>query len=195
MRIPTIVAFLAIIACARPGSAESGAPAPAVESETITAASTAEPYAPMAPFAPFAGKTFRAEWTDEAGATFVDIAKWELILDGRALQSTHRLENNDYGGRTIFFFDEGKKKYVFHYFTTAGFHTLGEADFVDGGLVTEETVEGHPTAASVRAKSTFAENEILIDVVYVGKDGSQTPGGRRVYRPIDHDAPLFADTR
>lgn len=198
MRLAIIgAAVLALAACSKP-AAETAAPeaasAPSVETKTVEAASLAAPYEPMAMFAPFSGKTFRGEWTDENGEPLVDIAKWELILNGRALQSTHRLEGKDYGGRTIFFYDEGAKNYVFHYFTTAGFHTTGISQFVDGGLVTDEKVEGHDTVGSVRSKVTFGADAIEVDVVYVGKDGSETPGGHRIYREIADPGRLFADT-
>ncbi|NWG93446.1 MAG: hypothetical protein HXY21_13225 [Parvularculaceae bacterium] len=185
-------AALSLAACSE--AAEKSAAAPEVESATIEAASTAGAYAPMAVFAPFAGKAFRGEWTDPDGSNIVDIATYDMILNGRALQSTHRIEGKDYGGRTIFFFDEGAKTYVFHYFTTAGFHTSGAAQFIDGGLVTDEKVEGHETIGSVRSKVTFKPDEILVDVVYVGKDGSETPGGSRIYRPIADPGRLFPDT-
>ena len=148
MRNIAAVVVLALAGCSKP-AAEAPADA-SVERQTADAATVSAPYEPMAVFAPFSGKTFRGEWTDDNGATLVDTAKYELILNGRALQSTHRLQGKDYGGRTIFFYDEGAKKYVFHYFTTAGFHTTGTSDFVDGGLVTVENVEGHDTVGSVR---------------------------------------------
>ena len=151
------------------------------------------PYPQMQVFAPLDGRAFRAEWKDEKGA-YVDIATYDLILNGRALQSTHRLQGLDYGGRTIFFWDEGAKKYVFHYFTTGGFHTLGAADIVDGKMTTEEKVEGHETVASVKASTTFSPDEIVVEVVYVGKDGTETPGGKRVYKPVADPGPLFPDT-
>lgn len=150
-------------------------------------------YEPMAVFASFDGKSYRAEWTDENG-TFVDVATYDMILNGRALQSTHRLQGIDYGGRTIFFWDEAAKKYVYHYFTTGGFHTHGSADIVDGVMVTEEKVEGHDAIASVKSKSIFKPEEIAVDVVYVGKDGSETPAPRRVYKPVADPGPLFPDT-
>lgn len=184
-----IAAALTIAACATPAAP------PTPQADAANEASIASPYAPMAMFAPFAGKTFRGEWTADNGETLVDIAKWELILNGRALQSTHRLQGKDYGGRTVFFYDEGAKNYVFHYFTTAGFHTTGVSQFVDGGLVSEETVEGASNVASVRSKATFGPDAIVIDVVYVGKDGAETPGGRRVYREIADPGRLFADTK
>lgn len=181
----TALVFLGA-ACAAPAEERNSAPA----ADDPAAAAV---YEPMKMFAPFAGKTLRGEWSDENG-TYVDIAKYRLILNGRALQSTHRIEGGDYGGRTIFFFDEGAKKYVYHYFTTAGFHTHGEADFVDGALVTEEKVEGHATIGSVKSRSVFGDGEIVIDVVYVGKDGTETPGGSRVYKPVADPGPLFPDT-
>lgn len=191
-----LCAVLSLAACSRSGepAAAASPAAPEVETSTIAAASTAGAYEPMAVFAPLAGRAFRGEWTDEAGSRIVDIATYDMILNGRALQSTHRIEGKDYGGRTIFFYDEGAKKYVFHYFTTAGFHTNGAAEFIDGALVTDEKVEGHATIGSVRSKSTMRPDEILVDVVYVGKDGSQTPGGSRVYKPIADPGRLFPDT-
>lgn len=192
MKIVAAAALLALAACARP---EASAAAPSLESKTIEEVSLSPAYQPMAMFAPFSGKTFRGEWTDDNGEKLVDIAKYEMILNGRALQSTHRLQGKDYGGRTIFFYDEGAKNYVFHYFTTAGFHTTGTSDFIDGGLVTVENVEGHDTVGSVRSKVIFGADAIEIDVVYVGKDGSETPGGHRVYKEIADPGRLFADTQ
>ena len=190
MRYALIAAAVILASCSKPGAeADGSSPASTPPSSVSSGA-----YAPMAAFAPFSGKTFRGEWTDDNGEHLVDIAKWELILNGRALQSTHRLQGKDYGGRTIFFYDEGAKNYVFHYFTTAGFHTTGTSDFVDGGLVTEEKVEGHDSVGSVRSTATFGEDAIEIDVVYVGKDGSETPGGHRVYTEIADPGRLFADT-
>lgn len=191
MRI-LFLAVLAVAACSKPVAEQT--PTPSVEAGTVAKTSVAGAYEPMAPFAPFSGKTFRGEWTDENGETFVDISKWELILNGRALQSTHRLEGKDYGGRTIFFYDEGSKTYVFHYFTTAGFHTTGASQFIDGGLVTEERVEGAIDVAAVRSKVTFGEGALEIDVIYVGKDGSEKPGGHRIYKEIADPGRLFPDT-
>ncbi|MCB2112428.1 MAG: hypothetical protein R3C42_03645 [Parvularculaceae bacterium] len=190
MRYALIAAAVILASCSKPGAeADGSSPASTPPSSVSSGA-----YAPMAAFAPFSGKTFRGEWTDDEGSRLVDIAKWELILNGRALQSTHRLEGGDYGGRTIFFYDEAAKKYVFHYFTTAGFHTSGVAEFVDGALVTNEKVEGHDTIASVRSVVAFKADVLELDVIYVGKDGSEMPGGHRIYKEIAGSGRLFADT-
>jgi hypothetical protein len=179
------------LACALAGAfavlGAAAAETPAVKPEISSA------YEPMAVFAPFDGKAFRAEWTDENGAV-VDVAAYDMILNGHALQSTHRLQGVDYGGRTIFFWDEAAKNYVYHYFTTGGFHTHGSAAFVDGAMVTEEKVEGHDKIAAVRSKSVFKPEAITVDVVYVGKDGGETPAPRRVYKPVADPGRLFPDT-
>ncbi|MEQ1929933.1 MAG: hypothetical protein ABL957_05290 [Parvularculaceae bacterium] len=157
----------------------------------VTSAVAGEPYAPMAPFAGLDGKAFRAEWSDEPGKKTVDVSTYELILGGRALQSTHRIEGSAYGGRTIIFYDEGAKRYVYHYFTTGGFHTAGMADMEDGVFTSVEAVNGHPAIAEVRAKSTFRPNEMRVEVVYVGKDGVQTPQPARMYSPTSHPGEMF----
>jgi hypothetical protein len=157
----------------------------------VAAALAAGPYAPMAPFAPLDGKAFRSEWNDEAGKPVVDVATYELILGGKALQSTHKITGSPYGGRTIIFYDEGAKRYVYHYFTTGGFHTAGMADMKDGVFVSTETVNGHATVKEVRARSTFRPDELRVEVVYVGKDGAETPQPARIYKPTPHPGELF----
>lgn len=142
-------------------------------------------------FAPLDGKAFRAEWSDKPDGATVDTVVYEMILGGRALQSTHKIKDSSYGGRSIFFYDEGAKKYVYHYFTTAGFHTSGVADIKDGVMMSEEKVDGHDTIASVRSRATFSPEEIKVEVVYVGKDGTETPAPLRIYRPIQDPGPLF----
>ncbi len=148
------------------------------------------PYGPMAYFGRFDGMAFRAEWIEDGKKT-VDVATYEMILGGRALQSTHRIQNSSYGGRTIFFYDEAAKAYVFHYFTTGGFHTAGAAELKDGVLTSVEDVKGHDTIASVRSRAAFFPSEIRVEVTYVGKDGAETQAAPRNYRAINDPGPLF----
>jgi hypothetical protein len=150
-----------------------------------------EGYEPMALFAPYDGKTLRGEWSDPDGTKVVDIARWTMILGGRAIESTHRIEGSTYGGKTIIFFDEGAKKHIFHYFTTAGFHTTGEMAIDGEKMTTVEKVEGHASIASVRSVTTIKPQEMIVDVVYVGKDGAETKAGRRIYKPVDAPATDF----
>lgn len=152
-------------------------------------------YAPMEPFTPFAGHTYRGEGTGPDGKKVVDIAKWEFILGGRALQSTHRLEDGSYGGRTIVFFDEAAKEYIFHYFTTAGFHTTGKAELTEKGFRAVEKVIGHPTYAEVRSEVFLEGENLRTTSQHVTVDGkvSDVEEGF-IYKPIDDEnvGPLFS---
>ena len=162
----------------------------AVAGGSALAGETTE-YEPMKPFERFAGNILIGEGTDGEGGKFTDVAQWEFILGGKALQSTHRIKNGSYGGRTIFFYDEGAKSYVFHYFTTAGFHTIGSIEITETGFSSVEKVEGHPDYAEVRADIAFEGEAVVISSSYIGKEGKKTDGGRIVYRAHDGPPPSF----
>ncbi len=157
------------------------------------AADKAEAYEPMAPFAKLAGKAWRGEGVGPNGQPVVDIARYEFILGGRAFQSTHRLENGSYGGRTIIFYDEGAKKHIFHYFTTAGFHTTGEITPSEDGFTAVEKVEGHDAFAEVHSKAVYGDGTIRIVSSHVTHDGVKSEGEGLLYREIDDPGPLFFD--
>lgn len=148
-------------------------------------------YEPMAPFAALAGKAWRGQGVGPNGQPIVDIARYEMILGGRAFQSTHRLEDGSYGGRTVIFYDEGAKKHIFHYFTTAGFHTTGEIAPTDTGFVAVEKVEGHPEFVEVRSEAFFEDGVIRVVSSHVAKDGTASEGEELIYREIDDPGPLY----
>lgn len=148
-------------------------------------------YAPMKRFEIVAGKTWRAEGRNEQGETTVDVSRWEYILGGKALQITHSVNDGAYGGRTILFFDEGAKEYVFHYFTTAGFHTRGTATFEGNVMTSVEKVSGHDEIIEVRAVSTLAPDKLIVSSEYVKKDGSTSPGHHFTYMPTEDGEVIF----
>ncbi len=59
-------------------------------------ADLASVYAPMASFMFFADRAFRGGCSGPEGNPIIDIAHWELILDGRTLQYSHQLANGSY---------------------------------------------------------------------------------------------------
>ena len=140
------------------------------------AACAALVYEPMAPFVKFAGTAWRGEGNGPDGKPIVDIAKYEMILGGRAFQSTHKLENHSYGGRTIIFYDEGAKNYIFHYFTTAGFHTTGEITPTETGFTAVEQVQNHPEFAEVHSEAIYGDKTIRIVSSHVKHDGTRSVG-------------------
>lgn len=164
-----------------------------IASTSNVIAQEAPPYEPMAVFASLHGKTFRGEGAGPDGAPIVDIAKWQTILGGQAFQSTHRLEGGSYGGRTIFFYDEGAKEYIFHYFTTAGFHTTGTATPTENGFIVVEEVRGHPKFIEVRSDFTIGDSLMIIASRHKDKDGNVSDGEVMTYHEIEDPGPLFFD--
>ncbi len=73
----------------------------------------------------------------------VDISRWEQALNGKAVRVLHSVNDGAYGGETIFMWDEKKQLVTYHYFTTAGFMTVGSLSFKDEKLITHEVVAGN----------------------------------------------------
>ncbi len=73
----------------------------------------------------------------------VDISRWERALNGKAVRVLHSVNDGAYGGETIFMWDEKKQLVTYHYFTTAGFMTVGSLSFKDEKLITHEVVAGN----------------------------------------------------
>ncbi len=108
---------------------------------------------PLDIFAPLMG-TWVGESTDPETPNTQDVMKFEWILGGAAVQHTHSIDGGVYGGRTIYFWDgnenDGAGGVIYHYFTTAGFHTQGTAWWEDGRLVAQEDVHGLEDITKVR---------------------------------------------
>ena len=147
--------------------------------------------APMAIFDGLSGRAFRGEGTGPDGQPIVDITRFDFILGGKALQSTHKLEGAAYGGRTIFFYDEGAKEYVFHYFTTAGFHSIGTVTPSMNGFTAIEAVRGLPHVTEVRSSWVIDGDQITVTTVHIDEKGDPSPGDAIVYKAIADPGPLF----
>jgi hypothetical protein len=103
----------------------------------------------LAPLAPLVGKTWRGEMSAPGAARkVVDVQRFEAALNGRVVRSLHSINDGEYGGETLFVWDDDKKAIVYTYFTTAGFYTTGSLEQGKGVLQFHEHVRG--TAAGVR---------------------------------------------
>ena len=103
----------------------------------------------LAPLAPLVGKTWRGEMSPPGAARkVVDVQRFEAALNGQAVRSLHSINDGEYGGETLFVWDDEKKAIVYTYFTTAGFYTTGSLQQGKGVLQFHEHVRG--TAAGVR---------------------------------------------
>jgi hypothetical protein len=91
----------------------------------------------LAPLTPLVGKTFRSTTAGEKPSTHVQT--WERAMNGQAVRVLHSVNDGDYGGETIFYWDESRKQIVFFYFTTAGFYTSGTLTPTETGFDALET--------------------------------------------------------
>jgi len=141
-------------------------------------AQATDPADPFAHLRPHVGKTWKGEGKDGA----VDVSRWDWALGGKAVRMTHALADGSYGGETIVFWDKPRQTLIYHYFTTAGFHTQGTITTSPTGMVAEEAVEGHPSITRVRSTGTFNPDGTLTSRADYLDGGKWRPGHGFTYR-------------
>ena len=115
---------------------------------SATGAGAAEPDPKLALLLPLVGKTWRGSLSSPGAKPVVDVTRFELVLGGRAVRSSHSINDGEYGGETLFTWDAEKKAIVYTYVTTGGFYTTGTIEPEAGGFKSRETVHG--TTGGVR---------------------------------------------
>ena len=107
------------------------------------AGAAAEPDPKLAPLLPLVGKTWRGSLSPAGAAKpVVDVQRFDLVLGGRAVRSSHSINDGEYGGETLFTWDAEKKAVVYTYVTTGGFYTTGTLAAETGGFKAHEVVHG-----------------------------------------------------
>ncbi len=141
------------------------------------------------PFSKIVGKTYRGTFLDSSGQkSAVDIARWEWALNGQAIRVLHSVNNGQYGGETIVYFDKKTQEIRYFYFTTTGFYTQGTMRWEGDKLISHEKVEGNEKGIT-EVKSVA---ELLPDGGWKGaahylQNGKWVPGHQIIYR-IDPQA-------
>ncbi|MCF7857900.1 MAG: hypothetical protein K9N07_01045 [Candidatus Cloacimonetes bacterium] len=95
----------------------------------------------LEPLRPFLNTTWKGEFTKSENPAS-DIQKWNRILNGTHIRIMHSLNNGEYGGESIIYWDDKKNKLAYYYFTTGGFLTKGTMQIEDGKVVSQEKVIG-----------------------------------------------------
>lgn len=143
----------------------------------------------LAFFQPYLG-TWYAVFEEKDGKPVVaDVSKWERVLNGKALKTTHSINDGAYGGESIIYWDKKAQKYVFYYFTTADFMTVGEIEVLsDNSFVAYEDVDGESAMSKgitkVRSISTLSADKITVETSYL-KNGEWTQPESRSYTRSD----------
>ena len=136
----------------------------------------------LAAFAPLVGKTWRGEFKNSTKEKpMFDVARWDVILKGKAIRSTHSVNDGIYGGETIIMWDPEKKTLAAFYFTTAGFFTESTFELKDGKLLSREKVRGNQQGITeVEAVSEVTEGKLHVKSRYL-KNGQWSDGHEITY--------------
>lgn len=138
-------------------------------------------------FQPYLGTWYAVFEEKDDKPVVSDVSNWQRILNGKALKTVHSINDGAYGGESIIFWDNKAQKYVFYYFTTADFMTVGEIEILsDNSFAAYEDVNGESQISKgiskVRSISTLTKDSITVETSYL-KHGEWTePESRRYHR-------------
>jgi hypothetical protein len=126
----------------------------------------------LAPLQPLVGKTWKGEFKNSTKEKPIfDVSRWEVALKGKAIRTTHSVNDGSYGGETIIMWDPAKKTLVAFYFTTAGFFTESTFEWKDGKLYTRENVRGaQPGVSEVEAVTEIKDGKMHVKSRYLKGD-------------------------
>ena len=144
--------------------------------------------AAYAPFEHLIGRTWRGVGTGEQAVE--DIQRWDWAVGGHAVRVTHSVNGGAYGGETLIFRDRDSGAYIFHYFTSGGFHTTGVMRPTGpGAFEVEEEVHGIEGFGRLRSTLTMGEDGVHRSRTFMERDGAWVESGGFDYRE-DPDAVL-----
>ena len=138
---------------------------------------------PLKPFKPYLGKTWRGKFASSTPEKpLFDVARWERALNGQAVRVLHSINNGEYGGESLIFWDKEKQSLVYYYFTTAGFFTTGTMKFEGNKMIGHEYVKGEAGGTTeVRSIGEITpENKMTSTAQYL-KNGKWEAGHEIVY--------------
>ncbi len=138
----------------------------------------------LEPLRPFLNKTFRGVFKNSTPEKpLVDVMRMERAMNGKAIRSIHSLNEGEYGGETLIYWDAEKKAVSFFYLTTAGFRTEGTLEVSQGKFTSIEDVKGDANGITkVRGTSELkSDGTIMVTAEYFAKD-RWMPGRETLYK-------------
>ena len=138
----------------------------------------------LEPLRPLLDKTWKGPFKSSTpDKPVVDVMRWERALNGKAVRVLHSVNDGSYGGETIFMWDEKKQAVGYHYFTTAGFTTVGTVNFKENKLITHEVVTGSSGGVTeVKATSELLPDGTFRVTTEHLREGKWQTGREVVYR-------------
>jgi hypothetical protein len=116
-------------------------------------------------FRPFVDSHWEGDLTEPGkDKKMIDRSSWSRALNGQAIKTMHSINDGDYGGETMIFWDQKQQKIAYYYFTTAGFYTHGTMTYNATTKSTEalEYVENNKQGITqVRSSSVLDDTGVL----------------------------------
>lgn len=139
---------------------------------------------------PFLGKTWKGEFKESTPSKpVIDVARWERALNGKAVRILHSINDGSYGGESLVTWDGEKNQITYHYFTTAGFQTMGVMTCTNNMLTAVEKVFGNANGITeVRSTYELRPDGTLVNRSSYIKDGQPSGAGREVVYKEDASA-------
>ena len=142
---------------------------------------------------PFLDKTFRGELpASKSGKKQIDVQHWERALNGRAIRNLHSINNGEYGGETIIYWDSARKQIRYWYFTTAQYFSEGSITIDGRSFSAHETVTGDPDGVTeVKSTGTLGADGIYRTESQYLENGTWVPGHGGSYREAPDARVIF----
>ena len=147
----------------------------------------------LAMFEPLVGKTWKGKLGEPGSDSEAwDVSRWERALNGKAVRILHSVNDGQYGGETLIFWNREKERVEFYYFTTAGFFTTGTIEGEAGMFTAHEYVTGNANGITeVRSRSEILPDGRLKGTSEYFKDGEWVPGHAIVYNEAPDAEVIF----
>lgn len=146
--------------------------------------------AAYAPFEHLIGKSWRGVGTGPEAVE--DIQRWDWAVGGHAVRVVHSVRGGAYAGETLIFRDRDSGAYIFHYFTSGGFHTTGVMRPTGpGAFEAEETVHGLDGFPPIRSTLVMGADGVHRARSFQQENGAWVEKGGFDYREDPSAVPVM----
>lgn len=139
----------------------------------------------LEPLRPLVGTTWRGEFANSTREKpVIDVVTYERAMNGQAIRALHSINDGEYGGESLIYWDDEAKSLAYFYLTTAGFRTEGRMTTAatGTGFTSLETVKGNAGGITrVRASGTLRPDGKLLMTSEYEKGGTWEKGRETLY--------------
>lgn len=145
-------------------------------------------------FRPFIDSHWEGDLTEPGkDKKMIDRSIWSRALNGQAIKTVHSINDGDYGGETMIFWDQKQQKIAYYYFTTAGFYTHGTMTYnaTTKSIEALEKVENNKQGITqVRSSSVLDDKVLKVSSEYL-QNNKWVKGHSAVYKRVPNTEVKF----